>query len=145
MLTIALVPIPKVARRRPGSSPMCKPWLCAPVRTCWIMDMLIASLSPKICPDESSGMSGKPFETTAWRVPQKYEAVFCRASSRIHSLGNHTHRVVTKSICPSPVQGLGCLSTAGFVNCSGFLTAKNLISLYLVKGFFFFKHFLKNV
>lgn len=37
--------------------------------TCWITDMPITSLSPEICPDDSSGMSGKPFETVASRVP----------------------------------------------------------------------------
>lgn len=69
MLTIALVSAPGVARRRPGSSPTCKPWLRAPVPPCWVTDMLIPSLSHEICPDYSSGMSGKPFETIAWRVP----------------------------------------------------------------------------
>jgi len=34
MLMIALVSVPGVAGSRPGSSPMHRPWLCAPVSTC---------------------------------------------------------------------------------------------------------------
>lgn len=69
--------------------------------------MLVTSLSPKIRLDDTSEMSGKPFESIAWSVPWECEAVFHRAWSTMHALGNHARCVLTKSICPSCVQGLG--------------------------------------
>lgn len=50
MLVIALVSVPGLVRRRPGSSTMSKPWLRALLPTCWVTGVTITSLPPGISP-----------------------------------------------------------------------------------------------
>lgn len=135
MLLIALVSVPGLARGRPGSSPTSKPWLRAPLPTCWVTGVTITSLPPGIPPR---------FTGDVWKTLRDHclEGTVEIQNRIWYRIGQDALAAKPPSPAVPPASRFRCWSTARLVKPGGFLTAENPISLCAGREVFLFFFFL---